>query len=56
MDRAEIVRDAAGTFVRWTYFPGLVRKMFVRHPEMLVTKGIYLWETLEDPDQGHDAA
>ncbi len=45
MDCAEIVRDAAGTFVRWTDFPGLVRKMFKRDPDTLATKGIYLWET-----------
>ncbi|MBT6284122.1 MAG: hypothetical protein HOI96_02955 [Rhodospirillaceae bacterium] len=56
MDRAEIVRDAAGTFDRWTDFPGLVRKMFMRDPDTLATKGIYLWETLEDANKGHDEA
>jgi hypothetical protein len=55
MDREEMVRDAAGTFERWTDFPGLVRKMFMRDPDTLATKGIYLWETLEDADRGHDA-
>mgnify|MGYP003668663942 CR=1 FL=1 len=50
MDRDEMVRDAAGTFDRWTDFPGL------RDPDTLVTKGIYLWESLEDADKGHDAA
>ena len=56
MDRDEMVRDAASTFERWTDFPGLVRKMFVRDPETLDTKGIYLWKSLEDADRGHDAA
>jgi hypothetical protein len=56
MERAELVRDAESTFERWTDFPGLVRKMFVRDPDSLVTKGIYLWQTLADADRGHDAA
>ena len=55
MDRDEMVADAASTFERWTDFPGLVRKMFVRDPDSLATKGIYLWESLEDPNEGHDA-
>ena len=42
MDRAEMVRDAAGTFERWTDYPGLVRKMFMRAPDTLATTGIYL--------------
>ena len=42
MDRDEMVRDAAGTFERWTDYPGLVRKMFMRDPDTLATKGIYL--------------
>ena len=40
MDRDEMVADAAGTFERWTDFPGLVCKMFVRDPDSLATKGI----------------
>ena len=44
---AEMVRDAAGTSERWIDYPGLVRKMFMRAPDTLATKGIYLWETLE---------
>ena len=56
MDRDEMIRDAMGTVERWTDFPGLVRKMFVRDPDSLATKGIYLWETLEAADKGHDAA
>ena len=32
MDRTEMVRDAASTFERWTDYPGLVRKMFMRAP------------------------
>ena len=51
-----MVADAGGTFERWTDFPGLVRQMFVRDPYSLATKGIYLWETLEDADEGLDAA
>ena len=56
MDRDEMVRDAAETCERWTDFPGLVRKMFMRDPDTLATKGIYRWETLEDADKGHDDA
>ena len=53
---AEMVRDAAGTSERWIDYPGLVRKMFMRAPDTLATKGIYLWETLEHADAGYDAA
>ena len=55
VDRAQMLRDAAGTFERWTDYPGLVRKMFMRDPDTLATKGIYLWETLEHADAGYDA-
>ena len=56
MDRDEIVADAASTFEHWTDFPGLVRKMFVRDPDSLATKGIYLWVSLENAEKGHDEA
>ena len=56
MTREQMTQDAQATFERWTDFPGLVRKMFVRDPDSLVTKGIYLWQTLADADRGHDAA
>ena len=56
VDRAEMLRDAAGTFERWTDYPGLVRKMFMRAPHTLATKRIYLWETLEQADAGYDVA
>ena len=56
MDRGEMVRNAAGTFERWTDYPGLVRKMFMCDLDTLATKGIYLCETLEHADAGYDAA
>jgi hypothetical protein len=56
MDRNTMIEDAASTFDRWTDFPGLIRKMFVRDPDSLRTMGIYLWESLADADKGHDAA
>ena len=51
-----MIADAADTFKRWTDFPGLVRKIFVRDQDSLSTKGSYLWETLEDADEVHYAA
>ena len=51
-----MITDAEDTFKRWTDFPGLVRKIFVRAPDSLATKSTHLWETLEDADEGHYAA
>ena len=30
IDRDKMIRGALGTFELWTYFPGLVRQIFVR--------------------------
>ena len=51
-----MITDAEDTFKRWTDFPGLVRKIFVRAPDSLATKSTHLWETLEDADEVHYAA
>ena len=51
-----MITDAEDTFKRWTDFPGLVRKIFVRAPDSLATKSTHLWETLEYADEGHYAA
>ena len=51
-----MITDAEDTFKRWTDFPWLVRKIFVRAPDSLATKSTHLWETLEDADEGHHAA
>ena len=51
-----MIADAADTLKRWTDFPGLVRKIFVRAPDSLAAKSTHLWETQEDADEGHYAA
>ena len=51
-----MITDAEDTFKRWTDFPGLVRKIFVRASDSLAAKSTHLRETLEDADEGHYAA
>ena len=51
IDRDKMIRGALGTFELWTYFPGLVRKIFVRDRDSLAITGIYLWETLKDANK-----
>ncbi len=53
--RDQVLEDAKTTIDRWSGFPGLVRKTFVRQDEE-TTMGIYLWESLEAAKNGHDDA
>ena len=56
IDRDKMIRRALGTSDLWTYFPGLVRKIFFRDRDSLAITGKYLWETLKDANKGHNAA
>jgi len=56
IDPEKINGGALGTLERWTYFPGLVRKIFLRDRDSLAITGLYLWETLKDANKGHNAA
>ncbi len=53
--RNQVLEDAKTTIDRWSGFPGLVRKTFVRQ-DARTTMGIYLWESLETAKKGHDEA
>ena len=56
IDPDKINGGAPGTLERWTCFPGLVRKIFLRERDSLAITGLYLWETLKDANKGHNAA
>ncbi|MCW9036209.1 MAG: hypothetical protein OQK35_02590 [Alphaproteobacteria bacterium] len=55
MSREEILEDAKTTIERWSNYPGLLRKTYVRADET-TCMGIYLWESKDDAQNGHDEA
>ncbi len=55
MSREDVLEDAKPTLERWTNFPGLIRKTYVRADDM-TCMGIYLWESKKAAQKGHDEA
>jgi len=55
MTRQEMLEDARTTVDRWSGYPGLVRKTYAMADDQ-TGMGIYLWESRQHAEAGHDEA